>query len=142
MRQNLISYFKLKFFAVLISFVFVLLARTLQLSSDLAMELLHVYNKIFCSNAPNLTLFQVFISNMMQSVFVRRPVNAFKKFLILTLVHFGQILMAGSMQLPLYIVGRTKNNRPRQTSFHMTYLFRRHRFCRYCDILNMERPTS
>jgi hypothetical protein len=40
-----------------------------------------------------------------------------------SLVHLGQILMARSTQLPLYIVGRMTNNRPPQTSFHMTSLF-------------------
>jgi hypothetical protein len=60
----------------------------------------------------------------------------------ITLVHLGQIPMAHSMQLPLYIVGRTTNNGTPQTSFHMMSLFRRHRFHRYCDVLEVVRSTS
>jgi hypothetical protein len=51
-----------------------------------------------------------------------------------TLVHLGQIPMARSTQLPLYIVGRMTNNGPPQTSFHMTSLFRCHSYHLYCDV--------
>jgi hypothetical protein len=51
-----------------------------------------------------------------------------------SLVHLGQIPMVRSTQLPLYIVGRTTNIDPPQTSFHMTSLFRRHSYHLYCDV--------
>ena len=59
MCQNLISYFELKLFAVLIKSALVLLARVMQLLSDLAIELLHFRSKILCSNTSDLIMFQV-----------------------------------------------------------------------------------
>jgi len=59
-----------------------------------------------------------------------------------TLVHLGQIPRVPSTKFPLYIIGRMTNNRPPQTSFHMTSLFQRHRFHCKIDVLEVARLMS
>jgi len=83
------------------------------------------------------------LSNSLQDAIRKDNIGAFvKPPKFYTLVHLGQILTAHSTQFLLYIIRRTTNNGPPQTSFHITSLFRSHRYHCYNNVIDIRILTS